>query len=270
MRIIRNSFLRTIGRVLALVFISFILALIFSNFNFDFKSVLIDDTYAAQVNDWYHGLNLTNGGLWRSNGNTISTGTSTTFNGDNISVNSLEFRNLGVYSNSRLILATDNVVRYHAYNYSIYICMNGVYSPYRFDNKTMYVGTAISNMSSVNISQYTTETISSNIVYRTGTNYPYDYCYKYNFSFDSTSNGNFIGVSFPTGNPIDFVVLGYTLVDTGTSASAIDNSVSNNANSVITSLTNRVNTLSSDIWDALGRKETTIVNNINSNNQHNQ
>lgn len=269
MRIIRNSFLRTIGRVLALVFISFILALIFANFDFDFKSVLIDDAYAAQVNDWYHGLNLTNGGIWRSNGNLISSGTSTTFNGDNISVNSLEFRNISIISQSRLILATENVVRYHTYNYSVYYCTNASFSPTLVNSNKVYVGSSVSNMSASDVAYHTSETISSKIVYRTGTNYPYSYCYKQNYTFDNTINGNLIGISFTSGNPGDFVVLGYTLEDTGTSASAIDNSVTNNANSVITNVTNRINTLSSDIWDALGRKETTIVNNINSNTNSN-
>lgn len=265
MRIIRNSFLRTIGRVLALVFISFILALIFANFNFDFSKLLYDDVHAASVNDWYHGLNLTNGLLRNSsNSSTISQGSSTTFNGDNISVNSLEFVGVSIGSGNYLVFNTEHIATHYAYQLRLYLC--GQNSLPTTDGK-IYIGSSLTGISPVS-ALHSTENVSNDIVYKTGSGYSYPYCRAYNYSFDSSQSGNFMAIRFNSNFSTSIAFLGYTLEPMGVSYStesttynALLSAITESTTDIITRI-NRHNEL---VDNAITNSENRITSNANSN-----
>lgn len=267
MRIIKNSFLRSIGRMLALLFVSFILALIFANFNFDFSKLLYDDVHAVSVNDWYHGLNLTNGLLRNSsNSSTISQGSSTTFNGDNISVNTLEFVGVSIGSGNYLVFNTEHIATHYAYQLRLYLC--GQNSLPTTDGK-IYIGSSLTGISSVS-ALYSTENVSRDIVYKTGSGYSYSYCRAYNYSFDSTQSGNFMAIRFNSNFSTSIAFLGYTLEPMGvsystesTTYSALVSAITESTSDVISRI-NRHNEL---VDNAITNSENRITSNANSNTQ---
>lgn len=218
--------------------------------HYDFKNLLLEDTYAIGPTNWYNSkqMNLYSSLIVNSSNSTIDNGTNVV--SDNIPM--ISFNQITA-SNLDLMFAPTLVVKDYSYQLNVYSCGMSALS------NNLRTGAENTNMSTASNLYHSTSWVSNPTTSYSGPSG----CKIDTFVFTSQQTGVYFKIGISNNSTYsNFRILGYTLENVSKGSGVTTNDLLSTQNAIISNVNSNNNNV---IHGALSDLETNITSNNNSN-----